>query len=188
MLYMTFSLTDPFMPGAGWLDRAFMERNSHGIWRRETNRKVSVWGVIEPRFQSMPTDFGPWPANPQQPCLEAKANKLVEIMKPSAGTSASHLDENIGVGKLARYDLHSVTDTKVTVQIQNHDAKAGACFFLRYLKWQEWDCPCHTRTRPNEQVSHRSQPPLTYDLPLGQPAGSGWLHRLVGHPGFSTCD
>jgi hypothetical protein len=32
---------------------------------------------------------------------------------------------------------------------------------------------------PNDKVSHRSQPPMTYDLSLGQPAGSGWLDRLV---------
>ena len=32
---------------------------------------------------------------------------------------------------------------------------------------------------PNAKVSHRSQPPMTFDLPLTQPAGSGWLHRMV---------
>jgi len=29
------------------------------------------------------------------------------------------------------------------------------------------------------KVSHRGQPPLTLDLSLSQPAGLGWLHRLV---------
>jgi len=32
---------------------------------------------------------------------------------------------------------------------------------------------------PNEQVSDRSQPPLVLDLCLGEPAGSGSLHRRV---------
>ncbi|HEY5914192.1 MAG TPA: hypothetical protein VJA21_26695 [Verrucomicrobiae bacterium] len=30
----------------------------------------------------------------------------------------------------------------------------------------------------NHKVSHRSQPPMTFDLSLSQLAGSGWLHRL----------
>jgi hypothetical protein len=33
---------------------------------------------------------------------------------------------------------------------------------------------------PNEKVSDRSQPPMTFDLSLTEPAGSGWLNRLVG--------
>jgi hypothetical protein len=33
---------------------------------------------------------------------------------------------------------------------------------------------------PNVKVSHRGQPPLTFDLSLSQPAGPGWLHRRVG--------
>jgi hypothetical protein len=32
---------------------------------------------------------------------------------------------------------------------------------------------------PNAKVSHRSQPPVAFDLFLGQPAGSGWLDRFV---------
>jgi hypothetical protein len=39
--------------------------------------------------------------------------------------------------------------------------------------------PCDKRMIPNAEVSHRSQPPATFDLFQDQPAGSGWLHRLV---------
>ena len=35
------------------------------------------------------------------------------------------------------------------------------------------------RLRITHKVSHRSQPPLTIDLPPSRPAGSGWLNRLV---------
>ena len=34
----------------------------------------------------------------------------------------------------------------------------------------------------NGKVSHRSQPPMAFDLCLAQPADSGWLHRLVRLP------
>ena len=40
--------------------------------------------------------------------------------------------------------------------------------------------------RHNAQVSDRSQPPLTLNLPLSDPAGSGSLHRLVRHPALQT--
>src|SRR5436190_19974394 len=35
---------------------------------------------------------------------------------------------------------------------------------------------------PNAKVSDRSQPPLTLDLSVSEPAGSGSLHRLVRLP------
>ncbi len=34
---------------------------------------------------------------------------------------------------------------------------------------------------PNVKVSHRGQPPLTFDLSVSQPAGPGWLHRRQHH-------
>src|SRR3989442_15398499 len=34
--------------------------------------------------------------------------------------------------------------------------------------------------QPNDEVSDRSQPPLTFNLSLSEPAGSGSLHLLVG--------
>ncbi len=35
---------------------------------------------------------------------------------------------------------------------------------------------------PNVEVSHRGQPPLAIELSLSEPAGPGWLDRLVGRP------
>src|ERR1043166_4969890 len=31
----------------------------------------------------------------------------------------------------------------------------------------------------NDEVSHRSRPPVAFDFALARPAGSGWLYRLV---------
>jgi hypothetical protein len=36
----------------------------------------------------------------------------------------------------------------------------------------------------NEKVNDQSQPPMTFDSSLGESAGSGSLHRLVGSVSF----
>jgi hypothetical protein len=121
-----------------------MKGDSDNVTGGEAAREVGIWVIVMAPSHWLPADLGPRPANAQELRNKAEANVLVKIMKTTFGTGGSNLDEHIGVRNLPCDYLYTVAPTKVTVQVENHDAEASSRFFFCYLEWQEWECPGHT--------------------------------------------